>query len=325
MAKAFNQISLALFKKRISYRHSVFISKGYANYFNKKLKGKKYDYNIAPAASAEIAFLKTNIPIIYVTDGTFAGCLNYHKSLSNLTSDSVKEGNLIEQRAIANSFKVIVPSAWCGNSVIKDYKAASEKVVTVPYGANFEFLPEKSALPFESPGKWKLLFVGVYWESKGGDIAYNAFKLLLEKGYNVSLTVLGCVPPAELSHPNLKVIPFINKNDSDGQKKMFDIYLEHHFLILPTRFDCSPIVINEASAFGIPSVVANSGGVAGHLKAGLNGFLIDYKDTGKAYAEKIESFIVAPEKYIALRQETRKIFEEELNWMHWMKALEALL
>lgn len=325
ISKIINQLSMAVFKKRISYRHSTFVSKGYADYFNKQLQGKNYDYIIAPAASAEIAFIKTGIPVIYITDGTFAGCLNYHKSLSNLTEKSIKEGNQVEQQAIERSSKVIASSAWCANSLIEDYKANADKVVTIPYGANFEILPARLTLEFEAPKEWKLLFVGVYWENKGGDIVFNAFKALSDKGYNVSLTVLGCIPPEGVSHPKLTVIPFINKNDSDGQKKMFDIYKAHHILVLPTRFDCTPIVINEASAFGMPCIVSKTGGIEGHLKEGMNGFLINYNDKGPDYAQKIESLVLDPAKYIALRKSTRQLYDELLNWDHWIKALAKML
>jgi glycosyltransferase involved in cell wall biosynthesis len=325
IGKAFNQISLKIFNKRRSYRHSSFVSKGLAEYFNKKLKQKKYDYIIAPAASGEIAFLETQVPIIYITDGTFAGCLNYHESLSNLTALSIVDGNLIEQRAIDKSKFVIVSSDWAARSVKNDYKADYNKIKIIPYGANFEILPGGNDLQFEKPVEWKLLFVGVYWENKGGDIALNAYKLLKSKGYNLSLTILGCVPPFQINDEKITVIPFIDKNDSEGQKKLYDIYLRHHLLILPTRFDCSPIVINEASAFGMPCIVADTGGIRGHLTEGTNGFAIDYADQGAGYAAKIEELMRDPEKYISLRKSSRKEYETRLNWDHWTEEFKKLL
>lgn len=324
-SKILNQIALRFFNKRISYRHSKLVSKGYANYFNSKLKGQSFDYIIAPAASCEIAYIETKFPIIYITDGTFAGCLGYHKSLSNLTKKSVQEGNLIEQLAITKSQTIIVSSQWAANSVKNDYKKAESAIQIIPYGANFEETPRAEELNFVAPNVWKLFFVGVYWETKGGDIAYNAFKTLLDKGYDVELTILGCTPPAEFNHPKMTVVPFIDKNSVDGQQQMKDIYKQQHFLILPTRFDCTPIVINEASAFGIPCLVANSGGVAGHLKNNENGFLLPYEDKGNGYALKIEEFIKHPTAYINLRKQTRSLYEEQLNWQHWTNEFQKLI
>lgn len=325
LGKLINQFCLKLLGKRFDYRHSFLLSRNYGTYFSRRIREIKPDLVVAPAASGELAFVKTTAPVIYITDGTFASCLNYHKSLSNLLPVSVREGNAIEQKAMNAAKFVVVSSEWARQSALRDYKMPGDKVITIPYGANFEKLPTAAEIDYTAPTEWKLLFVGVYWESKGGDIAFNAFRQLADKGYPVSLTVLGCIPPAEVSHPKLTVIPFIDKNDSEGQKKLVEIYRQHHLLLLPTRFDCTPIVINEASAFGMPSLVAHSGGVAGHLKEGRNGYLIDYKDRGEAYAKKAESLILSPDTYITLRKETRKLFEEQLNWEHWLSELRKLL
>lgn len=325
ISKILNQFYLKFLNKRISYRHSKFISLGYANYFNKKLNKLEFDYIIAPAASSEIAYINTNKPIIYITDGTFASCLGYHKSLSNLTEKSIIEGNQIEGLAINKSKIVIVSSKWAANSVISDYHKLPENVKIIPYGANFDIIPNSDELIFQIPKTWKLFFVGVYWENKGGEIAYNTFKELIEKGYDVELTILGCTPPEKYNHPKIKIIPFIDKNSSEGQAQMKEIYKQQHFLILPTRFDCTPIVINEASAFGIPSLVANSGGVEGHLKNNENGFLLPYNDKGSGYALKIMELIDNPDSYLKLRSKTRKLFENQLNWQHWGKEFKKII
>lgn len=299
------------------------MSKAYARYFNKKLKGLELDFIVAPAASCELAYIQTTVPIIYLTDGTFAGCLNYHKALSNLTGFSIRQGNIIESRAIKNSQCVIVSSDWCAKSVKEDYQ--KQDVNILPYGANFDALPLTNELPLESPKVWKLLFVAVYWDNKGGDYVWNCFNLLIEKNYPVELTIVGCEPPAYVKHPKVKAISFLDKNSEAGQTHLKQIYASHHVLILPTRFDCTPIVINEASAFGIPCLVANSGGVAGHLKDGVNGYLIEYNDTGKAYADKIETFILAPQSYLTLRKATRELYDSELNWHSWTNKFKDIL
>lgn len=317
ICKLINQLCLRFFKKRISYRHSVFVSKGYADFFNRKISAGNFDYIVAPEASCELAFTHTKIPVIYITDGTFAGCLNYHKGLTNLTKKSVYEGNIIEQNAISKSKFTLVSSTWAANSALKDYQCNAAKLFTFPYGANFEKIPAAGELTFEIPDVWRLLFVGVYWQEKGGEYAFNCFTQLADKGYPVELTVLGCIPPENIKHEKMRVVPFIDKNDPQGRERLSEIFRQHHFLILPTRFDCTPIVINEASAYGIPSIVAKTGGVEGHLKEGVNGFLVDYKDTGAGYATVIEQQVQHPLQYMELRRKTRELYDAELNWDTW--------
>ncbi|HQQ94609.1 MAG TPA: glycosyltransferase family 4 protein [Bacteroidia bacterium] len=325
LCRILNQIMLRVFGRRFNYRHSVIISKAYGRYFTKQIQKHKPDLVVAPAAAAELAFLKGSVPVIYITDGTFAACLNYHEGLKNLLSFNIREGNRIEHDAMKRSALVVVPSVWAYNSALKDYGMSPEKLCILPFGANFELLPDKALSNTEPIQEWKLLFVGVYWENKGGEIAFNTFKILHDKGYPVSFTVLGCTPPSNFSHPRMKVIPFIDKNQPSGQDEISRIYSEHHFLILPTRFDCSPIVINEASAFSIPSLVSRTGGVESHLREGKNGFLVDYHDKGEAYAAIIERYILDPSAYSVLRHSTRQTYETVLNWTHWRTSMASLI
>ncbi len=148
---------------------------------------------------------------------------------------------------------------------------------------------------------------------------------LLKKNIKAELTIIGCTPPEKFNHPNINIIPFINKNEPGGQKQLMEIYSNSHFLILPTRFDCTPIVFCEASAFGLPVLCANTGGVEGHIKEGVNGYLIDYNDTGSGYAKKIIELFEDKEKYQALVLSARKLYNDELNWHKWADTLEVKL
>ena len=320
-----HKLSLWFTGKRYNYRHSPALSRAYAAYFSKTLQSLQPHIIVAPAASCEMASLKTNIPIIYITDGTFHSCLNYHKSLTNLGQKSLQEGECIEQMAIDKSAAVIVSSPWAAESVKKHYQKPANQVYTLPFGANFDLLPEENDLHFKPFKTFNLLFVGVYWESKGGPIAYSAFKHLFHKGYDVSLTVVGCEPDLPEENLPIRIIKFIDKNSTEGQKHLSDIYRQHHLLLLPTRFDCTPIVINEASAFGLPSLVSNSGGVEGHLKNHVNGELIDYSDTGELFAKTIENYLLHPDVYHNLRKSSRDLYLRTLNWDHWTREFAKVL
>jgi glycosyltransferase involved in cell wall biosynthesis len=315
-----NQVRLLLSGKRISYRHSLHLSGYYGKKFGRALRDKKIDFIVAPAASAEIAFLRTEIPIIYVTDGTFASCLNYHRSLSNLTEKSIREGNEVERRAFFNSRLVVVSSRWTADSFEGHYGADQAKLRVLPFGANLDKVPSDIG-SIKAPSVWRILFPAVNWKNKGGDIAYRAFSILSGKGLKVKLTVLGTEPPPGIQHPDLEIVPFIDKNDPGSSARFFSLYSEHHFVILPTRFDCTPIVICEASAFAVPSIVADTGGVRGHLEDGVNGHLIRYDDQGEGYAAVIERLMENEDEYARLRTTSRKLYEERLNWDHWSSAI----
>ncbi len=312
--------------KRYNYRHSLWLSKQYARFYEKKLQHTTYDLLVAPAASCEIASLTTTIPIIYISDTTFACSLNYHKSLCHLIKLSIREGFQIEQQALNSSSLIILSSEWARRPVIQDFHMPLSKTRVIPFGANMNALPsaqEVHARAYSST--CRLLFMGVYWESKGGGIAFNCLLHLLEMGLVAELTVCGCIPPPQFTHERLKIIPYIDKNTKEGQLQIAEIFNNSDFLVLPTRFDCTPIVFCEASAFGVPSIAAATGGVAGHIAEGVNGFLVDYADKGEAYARIIFRLFNDKTTYANLRKSSRNYYENFLNWELWAQKLKAAL
>ncbi|MFN5182506.1 MAG: glycosyltransferase family 4 protein [Bacteroidota bacterium] len=327
IGKALTGISQKISGKRYDYRHSHLLSKSYAKYFGDCLKKENFDCIVAPAASCEIAHLETKIPIFYISDTTFKRSLGYHKALSNLTSISEKAANEIESMALQKSTYVIVSSEWAAESVLKDYGIEENKIRVIPFGPNMENLPDINNLKTDiNSNQIEILFPAVYWENKGGDIAVNCLKILKENNINARLMVVGCTPPEKhRSIEGLEFIPYLNKNESIQLKKLQELFFRSDFLILPTRFDCTPVVFCEASAFGLPSLCTDTGGVRGHIKEGLNGFLFDYKDDGQAYAKKIIELISNKNQYFELRETSRKMFEEKLNWENWAREFKKLI
>ena len=144
-------------------------------------------------------------------------------------------------------------------------------------------------------------------------------------GVQAELTVCGCVPPSNFSHPRMKVIPFLDKNDKLQRKKLEKLLMQSDFLLLPTRGDCTPIVFCEASAYGLPVITANTGGVAGVIRDGENGFMLPFSARGAEYAEVIANVYREDQRYTDLVKSSRAAFEERLNWDTWGAIVKQLL
>lgn len=308
--------------KRYDFRRCRAVSEAYANYFDARLAGGNYDLILAPAASAEVARLKTKVPIVYISDSTLKASLNYHKALSGLTENSLNESIETETLALKKSCLLAFTTPWAANSAMDGFNISPSKVVVLPFGANFEEEPgRENVLRKKHNAVCKLLFVGVNWENKGGPIAVNALKQLLNAGIDAELTVCGCVPPHEFKHDKIKVIPFLNKSIASERAQLYQLYADASFLILPTRFEAYGLVFCEASAYGLPSLATRTGGVPGVVTEGENGFLFDPSDNGEGYAEKIEELWKNQKKYDELSVSCRDLYEKKLNWNAWSAAL----
>jgi glycosyltransferase involved in cell wall biosynthesis len=330
VCKALNYLSIQIFEKRFDYRHSTIYAKACSKFFQKKIGDKKYDLIVAPAGVSSLAYLKTDIPKVYIGDRVIEGALDYHEILSDLWNFSKKQSIKTDKIALQNSTLNIFSSQWAANFAIDKYRIDKKKITVFPFGANMDDVPgAKQVFANKKQNGCKLLLIGTSWQNKGADIAYNALQHLSEIGIDAHLTVCGCTLPAGIKSDKLTVIPFLNKNTADGRRKLEELFLSHSFFILPTRFDCTPIVFCEASAFALPVLSADTGGVEGHIKQGINGYLIDYSDKGKAYAEKIAELFRDKEQYNNLCKSARAFYDEQLNWDVWAKhflhAIESLI
>ncbi|GGG62550.1 glycosyltransferase family 4 protein [Hymenobacter glacieicola] len=280
---------------RYHYSISVLTSRLYAGIFARKLKKGKYDLIFAPAGYTEFAFLETELPIVYCCDSTITQLIDYYPGLSSLLPVSKRELAYIEQRAITRADLLIYSSQWAANSAINDFRAPASKVEVVPFGANFPVvLPRQEVLARPRTPQCKLLFVGVEWNRKGGEIAFNTLVELNNRGVDAHLTICGCVPPAGFTHEKLTVIPFLDKNKEAEMQRMVQLYKEADFFLLPTRAECAAIAFCEASSFGVPSFTTDTGGIADFVEEGINGYRLSSQATGADFAQAIQAVFENP-------------------------------
>ena len=312
--------------KKFLPKHSISYSLMCARYIQRRLKGKKFDLIFAPAASAEIAFLKTDLPLVYLSDATFSLMIDYYERFSNLSNSSIEQGNLIEERTLSRASRIIMSSRWAAESVVNNYSISPEKVSVMLFGPNIEIASgKKITRPKKLSPPIRLLFVGVDWSRKGGETACNAMKELNNRGVETYLTVCGCVPPSEFTDSRMKVIPFLDKSKPDELEAFYRLFEEAHLFVLPTRAECSGMVLGEAAAFGLPALTTRTGGLEDAFLDGVSGFLIDSPDDYLEYVEKIISLIKDDRMYPMLCQGALNRSRDVLNWETWTAGVRSVL
>jgi glycosyltransferase involved in cell wall biosynthesis len=321
-----NKCTRLLFKKNYNYYLSILMSKRYAKIAARQLAGQQFDVIVAPMGWAEIAFLKTDIPTIFVGDSTLGLLFNTYPACSNLVDASYREMEMIEKRITINANALIYSSSWAAQSAIDNYHVDPAKVHVVSMGANFDNpLPKEVILQRRKSSSCKLLFVGVDWERKGGKIALETLLALEKMEIMAELIICGCIPPKQFVHERMHIIPFLDKHDPEQYNRLVQLYLEADFLLLPTRYDCTPIVFGEANAYGLPVITTQTGGVAEVVRDGENGFILPLAAHGDEYAKVIASVYQDDERYTRLVRTSRAAYDERLNWDAWGKAMHTIL
>jgi len=324
--RVLNKISLVLFKRRYSIPYSYLLSLSYKKYFMRRIKREKPDVVIAVSASGEMSGLKTQCPVVYVGDITLKLLINNYPNFTNLTRLSLWESNIIERRTYKNAAALVFSSDWAVNSAKSDYCIPEEKIHLISYGANMDRIPlieEVKRKKLETTVR--ILFLGVDWVRKGGDIVFRSFLDMRKRGLPVELTVIGCVPPVDYKGPELKIIPFLNKNREEDANVLYNILMETHFLFVPSRSDCTPIAFCEANAFGIPVITSDVGGITSVVHNGINGHTLPLTSPPEAFSDIFKIYINDPEKYMKLVSSTRKFYDDHLNWDQWGIKMNELI
>ncbi|MBS1537139.1 MAG: glycosyltransferase family 4 protein [Bacteroidetes bacterium] len=332
IGKVGNKILEKLTTKRYNFVHNFSLARKYAKFFQPKIDNGNFDIIVGAASSTELSLLKTDIPIISINDLTSHLAQEYYPEYSKLTSNSKRVHHKIEQLSLAKSKLILYSSEWAANSAREHYKLPKSIIESIPFGANIddEDIPDFSIIQQKKQSKvCNLLFVGVDWERKGGRIAYETMLRLLSHSVESTLTVCGCIPPPEFNHPNLRVIPFLNKNIPAEKKILADLFLSSSFFLLPTRQEAYGIVFCEAGAYGLPSITTNTGGVTEIIRDSVNGYALDILADAKDYASIIEKIWKNNEEYQNLTLSTRELFEQKYHWDVWglraSKLIEACL
>jgi glycosyltransferase involved in cell wall biosynthesis len=281
-------------------------------------------------SSHPISFLNTSKPKVFYTDATFASMLNFYNDYTGLSPAQIDVGNSLEKRAILNADLAIYSSDWAAQSAINDYGADPAKIKVIPFGANItgrrEYDQVNQFISGRRSDRCHLLFVGVEWERKGGNVALEVTRLLNEIGIPTTLHIVGLrkLPFTEVPY-YIKHHGFISKATKAGEHKLERLFAESHFLLLPTQADCTPVVFSEANSFGLPVLTTNVGGIGTVVKDGVNGKTFNPNTPPAEWAAYIEQMLVQREQYNALSQSAFHRYETLLNWNTAGKSIMSFL
>ncbi|MFY7666552.1 glycosyltransferase family 4 protein [Flavobacterium sp.] len=312
--KFLNKFYNKVLKKSFSVNRTKSFNKAIA----KELETRQldtYDFILCPS-TIPVAYIKTTSPIIVYTDAVFAAMVNFYASFRNLSKRTRNDANFIERKSLENASLVCFSSEWAKNGAMRFYGIPEQKIKVVPFGANFSAtanLDVYAEIQARPKKLLRFLWVGVDWIRKGGQLAFEIAQYLHYKGVDVQFDVVGVTPNLP---PNSFTTchGFLRKSDPMETNKLQRLFLESHFLLLPSYADCSPIVFCEAAAFGLPVVAFDVGGIATTVLHNRTGLLFSLKTEAETFAEAILSLFSDKKEYQMMAQEARNRYENVLNW-----------
>jgi len=322
----------SLNRKLFGKHTAVEFLSAYAKYFSRRLdqelKKRPVDLLFVSASPQLFAYAKTKVPVVFMIDATFQQIQGYYPYFSNLAAYNIKQGIELDRLAFKRADHCMLASGWNAASATRDYGLDPGKITVAPCGANLDKIPVNAAWVHEQTEPCRLLFIGVEWERKGGQIVLDTHRMLKQKKFPATLTLVGCTPPdfdkEQYEKEGITVIPYLDKNEAGDAARLDELLRHTDLFFLPTRAECAGVVFSESSAYGIPSITTDTGGVGSYVENGINGFALPLKATAADYAETIVAVFSDLPGYLELRVRSRKRYDDKLNWDNWGSAFERI-
>lgn len=158
-----------------------------------------------------------------------------------------------------------------------------------------------------TPGQPLLLFVGRFVEKKGLPILEE-----LARHFSHCHWVFagkGPLDPAGWGRPNVRVLRNV------PQEALVPLYQAADLLVLPSKGEGFPLVVQEAMACGTPVMVGEDT-AAGCSAASLLMFVekVGGDDTASRWARRLSELHENPHRLLALRSEVAKFAQEHWSW-----------
>lgn len=264
-------------------------------------------------------------PIVYLCDATFSAVENYYPEFSNLYISVSKQGNRLCKKALSSCHKIIMSSIWAKQHAVKDYNITPDLIHVVEFGANLENeMMGQIVRDYTNTKKFKILFSGVHWGRKGGDVAVECCDELIRMGYDIELIVAGVDVPVSWERAYIRPVGFLNKNIEKEYNQYIKIMSEADFLLFPSRAECSAIALCEAAGFALPVFAYKTGGLENYVVDGYNGVLLQEFSGGKEFAYKINE-VIKRKLLNDFSANATNLYNHKLNWGAWIQRVDDII
>lgn len=155
-----------------------------------------------------------------------------------------------------------------------------------------------------------ILFVGKFWESKGGDLLLEAFRDLRRRRPDSTLTIIGCEP--EVSEPGVEVLGFLDKGSTRDAAAIDRAFRRATVFCMPSHWESIGIVYMEAALYGLPVVMLAGQGREAVFPASM-AVHVAWPDA-ELLSQELDSLTSDPERMQRLGADGRARVLAELTW-----------
>jgi glycosyltransferase involved in cell wall biosynthesis len=225
-----------------------------------------------------------------------------------------------EREVYRNIDLIFTMSDQLRGSFVEDFGIDERKVVTIGAGVNLERMP--ALLPDKDYDSKKILFIGVDFERKGGEVLLRAFRAVRTAHPRSRLLIIG---PHQLNlAPELAdgvdYFGFLTKSDPAQRARLDRAFAEASLFVMPSLYEPFGIAPLEAMLHGIPAVLTAAWAFPEMVIPGMHGELVESGDSA-SLAETIDRLLRDP---VALKRMGLLARERVLERFTWPAVVSRL-
>jgi glycosyltransferase involved in cell wall biosynthesis len=210
---------------------------------------------------------------------------------------------LIHRTVMRRARHITTWSEWAKRSLVDDYGVRGDAVTVVHPGTPLDKYANGGGKA-RAPGPLRILFVGGDFERKGGDLLLRVFRDHLASLAELHIVTGSDVPSGDGVHVYRGVKPH--------SPELLRLYAEADVFVLPTRADCSPVVLGEAMAAGLPIVSTRVAAIPEAVNDGESGFLVECDDAD-ALRDRLERLARDPGLRARMGESARRTGEARFD------------
>jgi glycosyltransferase involved in cell wall biosynthesis len=274
------------------------------------------------AGSDELAYLRTNRRVIYISDATFRVIAPLYSNFRALPKWLQEQGDRNEARSLSRADFIIYPSNWAADSARRDYGVPDNRIYVLPFGPNIpEQLIHYAPKAIDPEQEINILFIGVDWVRKNGDLVLVVCQLLKASGLKVRLVIAGDIPERVREFEFVNALGPLRKSVDHDLSALCDAFRDAHFFLLPTVADAFGVVFVEAQAYGVPQLAFDVGGVGSAVIHDKTGLLLPVDAPAEQFAQEILRCVNDSKLYAKLSRGSREHYLQHANWRNWSRLI----
>lgn len=275
--------------------------------------------------SAPLAFLDTDVPIVYASDATARVLFGTHPRYARRHHVYRGECDECERRALRRASYVALASKAAALSAVSDYGIDPARVDLVPVGCRIvPGADESTAIEPPSRDCLRILMVASDAESDQIRFALRVLDETRARGIDAELVHIG-PSHRSLQRPHVRSLGALRIGVGREEDRHRDAIRSAHVTMTHARCEAFGMAAAEGALFGKPAIVSDVGGLSTLVRHDDTGVVLPSGADESSWADAVERLVHQPERYRRYAVAARARAWNDFTWDRWAERVHSLI